>query len=364
MRNCRTVLLLSALVLCAFIALAQTPSSQIQAEIDRLERSLKDKPITSKDFSAVNEMVSDSLKGAKDSLKSGHLYLAMEELAQAEDLLSGGRTIDEKSAAIGDSLPAFEAEWNKTSLQLTAYDQEARKKTWSNVPIAWRALAEAAQGRSIPLLDGGRGFATATKPQEGLFYVGQAQGEAEFAKFCSEVHPDSKPSGFELRSYLPELQKLQQKTNDAFRPPKSIELHPRFIALNSALKLAQELDSQKFYAGSLYQYLEATRQYGMLDTAVPEQTEQSKLKLEIESQLNKTASSEQDDSIAQLFLERASSYIAHNDGSAPTPDEWKAAQVIVEQVLPAYLAAQKPARHVDHISGKTVTLTLVRWPYT
>lgn len=102
----------------------------------------------------------------------------------------------------------------------------------------------------------------------------------------------------------------------------------------------------------------------MLDTAVPEQTEQSKLKLEIESQLNKTASSEQDDSIAQLFLERASSYIAHNDGSAPTPDEWKAAQVIVEQVLPAYLAAQKPARHVDHISGKTVTLTLVRWPYT
>jgi hypothetical protein len=364
MRNCRTVIVLSALVLWASTAPAQGPSSQVQAEIDRLEHSLKDKPITSKDFSAVNGMVSESLVGAKESLKAGYLYLAMEKLAQAEDLLAGGHTIDEKSNAIGDSLPAFEAEWNKVSLQLTSLDQAAHKKTWSNTPIAWRALAEAAQGRSIPLLDGGRGFATSSKPQEGLFYVGQAQGEAEFARFCAAVHPDSKPPGFELRSYLPELQTLQQKTNDAFRPPKSIDLHQRFIALNSALKLAQELDSQKFYAGSLYQYLEATRQYGMLDTAVPEQTAQSKLKLEVETALKKSASTLHDDSIVQLFLERASSYIAHTDGSAPTPDEWKAARVIVEQVLPAYLGAQKPAPHIDRASGKTVTLTLVRWPYT
>ena len=102
----------------------------------------------------------------------------------------------------------------------------------------------------------------------------------------------------------------------------------------------------------------------MLDTAVPEQTAQSKLISEVETALKQAPSSRQDDSIAQLFLERASSYIAHTDGSAPTPDEWKAALVIVEQVLPAYLAAQKPAPHIDRASGKTVTLTLVRWPYT
>ena len=65
-------------------------------------------------------------------------------------------------------------------------------------------------------------------------------------------------------SILPELLALQQKANAAFQPPRSIDLHPRFIALNSTIKLARELDASKSYAGALYQYLEAARHYGML----------------------------------------------------------------------------------------------------
>jgi hypothetical protein len=38
-------------------------------------------------------------------------------------------------------------------------------------------LSETAQGQSIPLLEGGRGFASSTKPTDGLFYIGEAQGE-------------------------------------------------------------------------------------------------------------------------------------------------------------------------------------------
>jgi hypothetical protein len=33
-------------------------------------------------------------------------------------------------------------------------------------------------------------------------------------------------------------------------------------------------------------------------------------------------------------------------------------------VLPAYVAAQKPAAPLQSPSGKTINLTLVRWPYT
>ncbi|MGE5326360.1 MAG: hypothetical protein ACM3NO_04925, partial [Deltaproteobacteria bacterium] len=62
--------------------------------------------------------------------------------------------------------------------------------------------------------------------------------------------------------------------------------------------------------------------------------------------------------------ERAETQTVHADGTAPSEDEWKSARVIVEQVLPAYEAAALPPPALAKSSGKTVNLTLVRWPYT
>jgi hypothetical protein len=346
------------------LASGQDAKSQIKTEIDRLQQSLKDRPITDADYAPLGSMASQSLLGAAAALESGKLYVSLEQLLQAEDFLQGGRYPVEKAEAVKSGLPAFEAEWEKVSQILTAYDREVRLKNWSASPAAVRALSETALGRSVLLLEGGRGFAVSTKPSDGLFYLGQAQGEAAFAKFSATLSLPRNAAPFQLRSYLPELQKLQQKTNAAFKPPRSIELHSRFIALNSALKLAEELDAQKFYAGALYQYLEATRHFGMLDAPPVEAARQSALKDALAGTLKKLTASKQDDSIAQLFLERAASQIAHADGSPSTPDEWRSAQVILDQVLPAYRSAQKPAAPVQQASAKTVQLTLVRWPYT
>jgi hypothetical protein len=194
--------------------------------------------------------------------------------------------------------------------------------------------------------------------------MGQAQGNAAFAKFTSTVSLTKSSAAFPLRSYLPELRKLQDKTNAAFKPPRSIELHSRFIALNSTLKLAEELDAQKFYAGALYQYLEASRHFGMLDVPPLDAAQQSTLKADIAAARKKLAASKQDDSLALLFVERAESQIAHSDGSAPSADEWRSARVILDHVLPAYFAALKPASPLQQAAGKTVDITLVRWPYT
>src|SRR5262249_19163571 len=146
--------------------------------------------------------------------------------------------------------------------------------------------------------------------------------------------------------------------------PKSIDLHPRFIALNSTIKLAEELDAARFYAGALYVYLEATRHYGMLSQRPLDADEKARLARQLPLEWKKLASSEKDESIAQLFVERAESYTAHADGSAPSEDEWRSAQIIVDQILPAYEAALKPATLVAQTGGKTVDITLVRWPYT
>jgi hypothetical protein len=292
------------------------------------------------------------------------LYLSLENLGQAEDYFQAVRTIEAKADAIKDNLPAFEAEWGKASLEYAALDKQARQRDWNCFPAAVRALSESAQGRTIPLLEGSRGFATATKPQDGLAYMGEAKGEAAYATFLHGLSIARKGSPFPLRSVLPELEALQEKTNTAFQPPRSIDMHPRFINLNATLKFARELDSSKAYAGALYQYLEAVRHYGMLDPAAPDAAKQESLRKTVAEELKNVSASKRDDSIAQAFLERAEGWLNKPDSAAPSSDEWRAIIVILKQVLPAYYAALKPAAPLQHRAARTATLTLVRWPYT
>jgi hypothetical protein len=346
------------------LACRQEAKSQIKSEIERLRQSLREKPISIPDFPGINSAVGGALNAAAEALNSGKLYFSLEKLLQAEDLLQGARVVADKTEAVKSGFPAFEAEWEKASRNLNTLNEETRKKGWRSAPLALQALSETAQGRSVPLLEGGRGFATSTKPSDGLFYIGQAQGEAAFARCASSLSLAGSSAPFPLRSFLPELQKLQQKTNAAFQPPRSIQLHERFIALNSTLKLAEELDAQKFYAGALYQYLEATRHFAMVDAPPLDSARQSSLNADLAAARKKLMSSKQDDSLAQLFLERAESQTVHADGSAPSADEWRSSRVILDQVLPAYFGARKPAFPLRQASGKTVDVTLVRWPYT
>jgi hypothetical protein len=355
---------LIAVALPAWPVTGQDASTQIKKEIARLQQSLKDKPVTDPNLAELKTTVEGTLKEAEDALRAGRLYLSLQKLGAADELLAGSRMFMEKGDALNTGLPAFETEWEKASTKLTALDQEARQRNWGAAPAALRALAEDAQGKTIPLLEGGRGFAVSTTPAEGLFYVGQAQGNAEFSAFCASLNFAAGKEPLALHSLLPELQLLQQKTNAAYQPPRSVELHSRFIQLNSALKLAQELDQTKFYAGALLEYLEAVRHYGMLSATPLDAARQAALKDSLAAERNKLAKSQRDESLPQLFLERAESQIAHADGSASSAEEWKSASVILDQVLPAYYAALKPAIPVQQASGKTVSITLVRWPYT
>jgi hypothetical protein len=102
----------------------------------------------------------------------------------------------------------------------------------------------------------------------------------------------------------------------------------------------------------------------MLNPAVPDATKQANLRSAIADELKKVSASNRDDSIAQIFLERADGWLNKPDAAAPSDDEWRAVRIILEEVLPAYQAALKPASPLQQRAGKTATLTLVRWPYT
>src|SRR5262249_48925298 len=358
-------ILFAASLLRPFPTSAEDTNDRIAAQISRIQQTLRTNPITDPDLAPVVDSVSQDLTEASAALESGKFFLSLEKLLQAENLLSAARFPNEKTEAVKSSYPAFEAEWKTVSQTVTSVNQQSHAKDWSRSPAAVRALAETALARSVPLLDGGRGFALSTKPADGLFYLGQAQGEAASANFASSLTMQRNGAPFPLRSFLPELQALQRKTNQAFKPPRSVEFHQRFIALNSALKLAQELDAQKSYAGSLYQYLEAVRHFGMLEAAPVAVRNQPSLKEAASAAQKKFAGSKNDDSILQIFLGRAVSQIAHAEASAPSADDqWRSAKIILDSVVPAYFAAQKPAAVLAKSDAKTAQLTLVRWPYT
>ncbi len=304
-----------------------------------------------------------ALKAADKDLQLNRTYLSLERLLQAVGLLEGVAEADGKEHVI-ESMPAFDAEWEKASRELAALSGEVKARDWSSAPAGLRALAETALGRSVPLLDGGRGFAFSTKPADGLFYVGQARGQGKFARFCGTLPMENKKPGWSARSMLPDLLALQAKADAAFKPPASIDQHPRFIALNSTIKLARELDASKSYYGAFYQYLESVRHFAMLDPAPVDAAKQKELKSRIDAELAKLAASGRDDSIPQILLERAAEQATHPDGSAPTADEWRSAEAIVNNVLPAYAAAMKSAPALPETKGKTIDITLVRWPYT
>jgi hypothetical protein len=357
-------------LVCALVSLVVTPAagqdagSLIKAEVERLQQSLKEKPLSHPDFPNANAGMGDLLKSVLQAQAAGKLYVSLEQLAQAEDFVYGVWLVMDKAEAVKGGLPIFEIEWEKASASVDALNRDARASDSSGAPVMLQALIGTALGKTLPLLEGGREFAVATEPKDGLFNPGEAKGEAQFAAFCASLHLRRNGTPYPLRTLLPELQQLQQKTNAAFQPPRSIELQTQFMVLNSTLKLAQDFDASRFYAGALSQYLLAVFDYGMLDTIVPGPAEQAALKNALAAARRRLDASLRDDSMAQFILEHAELNLAHPDGSAPSADDWKAAKVMLDQVLPAYYAAEKPPAMVAQAAGKTVDITLVRWPYT
>ena len=69
------------------------------------------------------------------------------------------------------------------------------------------------------------------------FRLGKSAASATFYSGLELPRPAG-TAPLPLRSYQPELRRLQDQALAAFKPPRSIELHGEFINLNARLKLA------------------------------------------------------------------------------------------------------------------------------
>jgi len=341
-----------ALGLSALPAAGQA-AAQVRAEIARLEKAVRGKTAADPDWQAAK----GSLTAARASLDAGRLYLSLQELEQARTSL---RALETTKYPPG----AFESAWKGTNRELTALAEKAPARLWGQTPVVLRALSEATQGKTMILLMASRSYADVTNARGGFYYLGEAKAAAESATFCSLLHTSRQAAPLPLRSIAPELRRLQDRTVAAFKPPRSVEHHGAFISLNATLKLAGELDAAQLHAGALYQYLDAVQQLERLDFPALDIAQQSALQGKLADLRSHIRSSKRDDSIAELFLERAEALLAGRNGSPPNGEDWKNAAVIASRVVPAYFALLKPAPLPIRQAVHPITVTLLRWPYT
>ena len=302
----------------------------------------------------------EGITSAESSLAHGHRELALERLAEVWTDLGAGRYLIDRPESTRKDMAALEAEWKRLGPTLATRPGELSSHALDGVtPAAVRAQAEAAMPPVRIYYDASLDYARSTSPGSGFFYLGSAIAQRDFVARCRQLSQPTARTAPPLRSIARELDVLEDTLLASYRPPASIDLHPRFIEASSALKEARELDEAGLRYGAMLRYLQAVQLASRVRGAAPalDAAELSRRIVQIESRF---AASGVDHSIGATYLQRAEEDLS----AAPPESAHVAASAIVAQVLPRYLEALEPALPMAPRPPAEVTVTLVRWPYT
>lgn len=162
-----------------------------------------------------------------------------------------------------------------------------------------------------------------------------------------------------LRALGPDADALERRLLSLYQPPASIDRHPEFIAASAALKEARELQAAGLQFGAWFKFLQATQRTALLQSTAAPAVDALRTRLATADRDVRALPG--DHSLVRVFLDRAAVELEQ-----PTPDAagLSAAAVILDVVLPAYRAALTPAPVVAEAIEPTVTVRLVRWPFT
>jgi hypothetical protein len=227
----------------------------------------------------------------------------------------------------------------------------------ARVPAAVEAVAQAAEDRGRATYQASRPYADDAGTQAGLYYLGESHASIGYAAFVrSGSWPDAgrRPA---FRSIAPELAAFDREMTTKYETMERSN-HPTYIRASAALKQARSLDEHGAREGALLEYLLARYLFAPLrgpaaahgDVVTREQIDAARA----------TLPSTEDHSIGDLFIQFADEGLASDNA-----DLRRGAAAVVEDLIPAYLAALLPAVPASTSSSTAaVTITLVRWPFT
>lgn len=355
----------SVAALALFAVLGSTASAEeagdkLAADVARWSSFLKENPSKDELWTQVRDGSEPVLKRAEAALKDGRRFLALHRLSAVRGNLAASIYVAERGDLKVMDDARFEAEWKRAGALLGQDSSPVSGRAFDGVtPAAVRAIGEAALPQARIYHEASLEYGRNTMPQYGLFYIGAALGQRDFAAFCRELSAPSERPPLPVRSLRPELDALENEVLSAYRPPAAIDKHAVFISISGTLKEARELDAAGLRHGALLRYLQAAVRFATLRRSAP-LPEKTVLEGQLRELEARVSAQEPDSSLGRLFVE-----LAEEDLADPvTPGSPAVAAAIVEDVLPRYFAALLPARSVPPLPAPAVTVTLVRWPFT
>lgn len=334
----------------------------LASEIERWTTYVRGNTSTDEAWTQVKQAAEPVLARAGDALRDGRRLLALQRLGAARLNLSAAQYVAGRAEAERQDPAAMEKEWTRMGSVLKADLGTVSPRAFDGVaPAAVRALAEAALPQVRVFYDASLEYGRSTTPQYGLYYIGIARAQREFADLCRKLSTATPRRAPAVRGLSMELDGFEAELLAAYRPPASIDQHGDFIGVSAAVKEARELDAAGLRYGALARYLTAAQRFAAMRPA-PAGLDRAALDRRLAEFRERIAAGSVDHSIAGLLVETAQADLAAAKPDAPAPPPIAAA--IATDVLPRYFAALEPARPAPAHPAPRVTVTLVRWPYT
>jgi hypothetical protein len=357
----------AGLFVLAVATLADRRPAQVQrtdllaSEIERWTAYVRGNTATDEAWTQVKQATEPVLARAGDALRDGRRLLALQRLGAARLNLSAAQYVAGRPETEREDPAAMEKEWVRMGGVLKENLGTVSPRAFDGVaPAAVRALAEAALPQVRVFYDAGLEYGRSTMPRFGLYYIGVARAQREFADFCRKLSAATPRRAPAVRGLATELDSLEAELLAAYRPPASIDQHGDFIAASAALKEARELDAEGLRYGALARYLTAAQRFAAMRPA-PAGLDRAGLEQRLTEFGEQIAGGSVDHSMGGLLVETAQADLAAAKPDAPVPP---IAAGIATDVLPRYFAALGPARPSPARPAPRVTVTLVRWPYT
>ena len=199
-----------------------------------------------------------------------------------------------------------------------------------------RALVDSGFNRGEKLYVASLTYGRITAPLFGLYYLGEAEGSVKFAEFVSSIEFGGSDEALPAASSLAATaERLQQEMLAGFeKDPNGRSM----IAASSRMKEAREMLDGKKYAGAtlalLETKLEISRQTGVASPAP-------------------NIANADSSSLGELWT------AIHREH-----DDAKTRNIVAADVLPLLASFDKSAAPAPRARTASVTVTLVRWPYT
>jgi hypothetical protein len=239
---------------------------------------------------------------------------------------------DKQSLVVQDKLPLLEVEWKKVGADLALKDKKFSPAVINKLPALVRAIIEASRHRSRPLYQSSILYGKNTNPNQGLYYMGNAEANIDLALFNQNLRFQTKKTNVKFVSLGKELNQLEREIIEAYRTSSPAE-QTRYNALNAALKLAQELNERAWFEGAMLKYLDVVQSFGLLKDPSANSSEIPALKAKLNEKLTELNKNNFDRSIGIGYLEIAEGLL---EGEAISESDLKRVKVILDEVLPKY----------------------------